>query len=875
MKASKVIGIVAKNSLSYVKAVFDAYQEKSTVVLLRSANDQSRIDLTNVTLVSEPEDDFGWFDSKYDFDKSSALAQISFTSGTEGEPKGVLLTHKALSDVSQRLNDIMKVDASIREYVGVPANFSFGLGRFRAVATIGGAAYLPQAGFNPIEIRDMLKAGEINAISAVPTLWRVLLKNKTLFSTETSSLKWIEIGSQYMSRKEKEELKILFPHAIIAQHYGLTEASRSTFLRIDQVTGKNLESVGTAVGSTELKISQSGRICIRGDHVATTLLKMGEYVSNIDDSGWFETNDLGEIKDGYLYYQGRADDLINCSGIKLSPDALERDLREYLKIKEGIVISSYDNSLTGHGVLVAQRSDFEIEAAIVRDATIEILSKFGIQNKSVVKTIELEEFPVTSTGKVQRKELSKLYKEKYPDQDDLASLNTELGLEIKQLNQEELSEKERYIQSVWQQVLNIQYIDVNLNYYQLGGDSLTAISAVIEMEKLNNVPSEVSKGMLQGLNIREIAKQLESEKLIGNVKHQIRSPEVKVGMAINIIRGFLVLLVILAHWSAGILERLPDSFTVVTTFLAPLFSMGTPGFSIIYGIGAGYSLFAVYQVDPERLKRILHKTVCLLSWGILALAVVKFFETWMIESEVTYTDVTNSFYSVLTYYLLITLTLTFWFKLLSSSKNPAIRSVLFAMVFYTLHTFIIRGLGEYSAVGFIELVKLLFTAKYSYFLMLSGTMLGIAIGMHIRRLVASAEPLSTYLSVGLVLVLLGGVISSHVGDLNNWLVWPISYNYIWRWIVYAGAILIMLSVIDRLLLSYDNFDRVVQFFVQFFAVIGILAFPLFITHEMVLPLKSILVSFGIGGVIALVIPLCLFLTSSYMMFKKIRGVNFL
>ena len=197
------------------------------------------------------------------------------------------------------------------------------------------------------------------------------------------------------------------------------------------------------------------------------------------------------------------------------------------------------------------------------------------------------------------------------------------------------------------------------------------------------------------------------------------------------------------------------------------------------------------------------------------------------------------------------------------------------MVFYTLHTFIIRGLGEYSAVGFIELVKLLFTAKYSYFLMLSGTMLGIAIGMHIRRLVASAEPLSTYLSVGLVLVLLGGVISSHVGDLNNWLVWPISYNYIWRWIVYAGAILIMLSVIDRLLLSYDNFDRVVQFFVQFFAVIGILAFPLFITHEMVLPLKSILVSFGIGGVIALVIPLCLFLTSSYMMFKKIRGVNFL
>lgn len=869
MEASKVIGIVAKNSLSYVKAVFDSYQENSIVVLLRSPDDQARIELTKVTAVLDPEEDFGWFDSGYEFVNTDSVAQISFTSGTEGEPKGVLLTHKALSDVSQRLNDIMQLDSSIREYVGVPAHFSFGLGRFRAIANVGGAAYLPEAGFNPVEIRDMLKAGEINAISAVPTLWRVLLKNKSLFSAEALNLKWIEIGSQYMSRQEKEELKSLFSKAIIVQHYGLTEASRTTFLKIDQVEGELLESVGIAVGNTELKISASGRICIRGDHVACSLLKMGEYVSNVDDSGWFETNDLGTIKDGYLYYQGRADDLINCSGIKLSPDALERDLREYLKVKEGIAISGYDDSLTGHGVLIALKNSAEIDLTNVLNATADILSKYGLHNKNVIKVMVIDEFPITSTGKVQRKELAKLYK---PENDD--KITPKVSDYSSAVN-DELSEQELYVQSIWQQVLNIKNIDVDSNYYQLGGDSLSAISAVIEMDQLGDVPSSLSKGMLQGLTIREIANQLIAVERVENYKHKIRSPEVKAGITINIIRGFLVLCVILAHWSDGILERLPESISNLSPYFAPIFSIGTPGFSLIYGVGAGYSLFSIYQSDPLRLKRLLHKTVVLLSWGILALAVVHFVTTLILSSEVTFTDFTNSFYSVLAYYLLITLTLSFWFKVISFSKYPAVWSLLLALLFYSIHTFGIRYLAVYPAEGVVEFIKLLFTAKYSYFLMLTGTMIGISIGMHIRQLIDNKQSLDVYMLIGVIAMLLGFVISVHAGDQHNWLVWPSHYNHIWRWVLYAGVILVMLSVIDKLLFKYDHFNRVIRFCIQFLAVIGILAFPLFITHEMVLPIKSVLVYFNMGGTLSMLIPLFLFVASSYLMFRKIHSVSFL
>jgi len=483
MIGHSVIGIVAKNSLSYVEAIFNAYVDTTPIVLLRSTDDQLRKELTGVTHVIDSDSTFGWFSSSYVFSDDDSLAQVSFTSGTEGEPKGVLLTHKALSDVTYRLNNVMEVDSSIREYVGVPAHFSFGLGRFRAIAAVGGRAFLPEMGFNPLEIRDMLKQQDINAVSAVPTLWRVLLKNKAIFGLEASNLKWIEIGSQYMSRKEKEELKILFSNAVIVQHYGLTEASRTTFLRIDQECENKLESVGIVTGISEIKISESGRICIRGPHVANQLLKQECFTSNVDGAGWFETNDLGVIQNGYLYYQGRADDLINCSGIKLSPDALECDLQEFLNIKEGIAISGYEDDLVGNGVLVAKKKKLELEAHEIFTAIVEILLDYGVNNKNAVKVIQLDEFPVTSTGKIQRKELSKLY---IAGRNEAFEYVFQTNNYIAPRNDFELS-----LAVVWKKILKLERVGIADDFFDLGGGSLTAVMLVNEMELASGIKFDI------------------------------------------------------------------------------------------------------------------------------------------------------------------------------------------------------------------------------------------------------------------------------------------------------------------------------------------------------------------------------------------------
>lgn len=867
MSDKQVVGVVAKNSIAYIEAIFESYANNQTVVLLRDATDK-RIEITGVSKVIEPENQTGWYKKHYDFRNDNTLAQIAFTSGTEGEPKGVLLTHEALSDVTERLNDIMEVDNSIREYVGIPANFSFGLGRFRAVSAAGGEAYLPEHGFDPLEIRDMLAADQINAVSAVPSLWRVLLKNKQIFGNEAQKLKWIEIGSQYMSRSEKEELKALFTNAKIAQHYGLTEASRSSFLRIDQTEGDHLESVGKAYGKTEFKISDTGRICIRGPHVATTLLKSGEYVSNVDDAGWFHTSDLGRLDSDFLYYLGRADDLINCGGTKLSPDALERELRQALGIKEGIAIAAVDDELTGHAVLVGFLKDASLDESLLTKAAQEVVASFGLNNRRAIKLFAVDTFPVTSTNKVKRKELAALY------QEYLQRAKSQPVASVSDATKQPVTEEESNIAAVWCDVLKLDNIDVNSSFYDLGGDSLSAIGALIAMES-KGVPSNISKGMLQGMTIREIAARLETTTSVSEA-HQIRSPVIRNSMTINIVRGLMVLIVIFAHWHQGFMERIPgfdaEGFTAM---MGPILAMGTPGFVLIYGIGAGYSLFPLMQRDPPRLKSIFFKTSVFLFLGICLLAGVQFWKKIVTrEQTINFTDFTNSFFSVLTFYLLISATLYFWFKLLNKSKSPIALALLLAALSYSLHIFVIDKFGVLNTSGILEFVKLLFTAKYAYFLLLSGALIGVATGIWLNNLVQQKKSFSLLFISGPALITSAIIIWFYSGVDDLWNSWPIKEIYIWRWFFYMGMIFILLAIFEYSLTKYQKMNKVNRFVFQALSVIGMLAFPLFVLHEMVMPLQSILIIYNVSEVVSLLLPIMAFFIVSYLMFRKLHSVSF-
>ena len=414
----------------------------------------------------------GWWDAGFTPDDAETLAQVSTTSGTTGEPKAIAISRRAVSDTVARLVEHMDLDSSLREYVGVPVTFSFGLARTRAAGAVGGSVYLPENGFRPDEIARMLAAGEINALSAVPTMLRTLIANPELVAGAGDKLRWLEIGSQYMSGEEKRAIRDLFPNAAILQHYGLTEASRSTFLVVSDCEGEALESVGQPYGAVEVRIGEQGRIQIRGPNLAMGVLRAGHIEPMTDGEGWLTTNDNGHFHRGMLVYDGRADDVINTGGVKLDPALLETQVMQALALDGGIAISRIADDRRGDGIFVALSHEVAGEQDAVEDALRDMLTRRGISPGSSLKLQVVDRIPRTATGKVQRRQLSELYAPQEHSRE--RDTRTDDG-----------------IRSLFAQMFRRDSVPDEASFQDLGGDSLNYVEMSIALEsRLGSLPAD-------------------------------------------------------------------------------------------------------------------------------------------------------------------------------------------------------------------------------------------------------------------------------------------------------------------------------------------------------------------------------------------------
>ncbi|MBU2677582.1 MAG: AMP-binding protein [Gammaproteobacteria bacterium] len=404
LEAARIVGLHPVNSVDFVANAFRVFDSGDVLAILKQHDTDLPIDH-----VVTPAPGGGWLELTQKVNRNDCPAQIVFTSGTEGEAKAILLSHGALADVVDRLNSIMKLDSTVSEYIGVPVTHSFGFGRCRAVAAVGGRCYIPEKGFNPVELASMLKDDTINAVSAVPTMWRLVLARPEVIGDQGRKVKWIEIGSQFMSAVEKEQMKKLFPNAIIIQHYGLTEASRATLLDISATRGELLESVGRATDSVAVKISDTGRIMIRGPNVASGQVIAGKVKSLTGTDGWYTTADLGRLDRDFLFFEGRADDQINCAGIKVNPDLLQAKIDCRLGVKNKVAVAGFVEKLRGEGFFVAIEAGTGISRDEVQDAVDAELLLLGIDARSSVRVREVPKIPRTDTGKVRRRQLTRRY----------------------------------------------------------------------------------------------------------------------------------------------------------------------------------------------------------------------------------------------------------------------------------------------------------------------------------------------------------------------------------------------------------------------------------------------------------------------------------
>ncbi|MFZ4672161.1 MAG: class I adenylate-forming enzyme family protein [Flavobacterium sp.] len=342
-------------------------------------------------------------------------ADILFTTGTTGISKGVYLTNGNIAAAVRNINSFIKNSETDIELLALPTSHSFGLGRIRCVLSAGGAIVLINGFTNIKGFFRLIEEFHVTGLAFVPSAWAYIKKmSANRISDFAHQLKYIEIGSEYLSVSDKKQLIELLPHTRICMHYGLTEASRSVFLNFKN-DYLNLDTLGKASPNVEVEVvgesgeslgeNCEGEICIKGDHVARLYVGLSE--EEVKDFFWkdyIRTGDYGvKLQNGYLKIVGRKKEIINVGGKKVSPIEIE----EILNTINGISASACVGIPDPNGILGEVVKAFMVGDSLLCDMT-EVKNKITTSLESYKWPFEyvwIDALPRTESGKIKRLEL--------------------------------------------------------------------------------------------------------------------------------------------------------------------------------------------------------------------------------------------------------------------------------------------------------------------------------------------------------------------------------------------------------------------------------------------------------------------------------------
>lgn len=339
------------------------------------------------------------------------VAEILFTTGTTGKPKGVLLTHANIAGSANNINHYIGNGAGDIEVLGLPICHSFGLGRLRCNMLQGSTFILLGSFANLKLLFNTIEQYQVTGFGMVPAVWKYIKKlSGNLIGKYANQIRYIEIGSAAMSLEDKETLLNLFPHTRICMHYGLTEASRSLFMEFHQNIS-DLSTIGKPVTlnvdvqifsdeGNKLPVGEQGELCVKGNMV------MKSYLLEEDnkDAFWgeyFRTGDLGyKSKTGDFYLISRKKEMINVGGKKVSPIEIEEAILAIGNISDCICVAIKDpKGLVGE---VPKAYILQPGTSISLDEIKSELAKNIETYKMPVEFEWIDKIPMTSSGKKQR-----------------------------------------------------------------------------------------------------------------------------------------------------------------------------------------------------------------------------------------------------------------------------------------------------------------------------------------------------------------------------------------------------------------------------------------------------------------------------------------
>lgn len=346
------------------------------------------------------------------------LAAIVYTSGSTGEPKGVMLTHSNMIAALESINAYLGNTHQEVILSALPLSFDYGLYQMIMAISVGGCLILEKDLLLPLQFLKKISVEKVTALPGVPTLFSILGETFKKFPVDTSSVRYITNTGAAIYDHHLDAIRTLFQTAQFFSMYGLTECKRCTYLPPEDLDRKR-GSVGIAIPNTEIYIvdddglklgaNQVGQLVVRGttvmkgywNHPEETAIKLikgdlpGEQVLMTGDYGYIDN-------EGYFYFKGRMDESIKSRGIKVIPKEIEEVINNIDGVREAAVVGVEDAVL---GIsIVAYVACYP--SIVMDEATIHHACKLKLEKEKCPHSIKfLPDLPKSANGKINKKYL--------------------------------------------------------------------------------------------------------------------------------------------------------------------------------------------------------------------------------------------------------------------------------------------------------------------------------------------------------------------------------------------------------------------------------------------------------------------------------------
>lgn len=356
------------NALLYPEQVFHIVKDSGARILITTEERKNNL---AEFLVGCPQLEHIWsikaFDGEQPLERTcrcieNDLAAILYTSGSTGSPKGVMLSHKNLLAGCFIVSEYLQLSDKDRILGLLPLSFDYGLNQFITMIALGGTYRFLSFQF-PNEIVNALAKYEITGLAGVPPIWALLVRS-SLARTPLPHLRYITNSGGALPTQIIDLLKKALPTTQIFLMYGLTEAFRSTFLPPSELE-RRPTSMGKAIPNTEILVvsgtsqvcrpNEVGELVHRGPTVSMGYWKRPDATAESfrphplrtpdDMERVVYSGDLVQFdEEGFLYFVGRRDAMIKCSGYRISPSEIEEVAFKSGLIKEVAAIGIPDPS---------------------------------------------------------------------------------------------------------------------------------------------------------------------------------------------------------------------------------------------------------------------------------------------------------------------------------------------------------------------------------------------------------------------------------------------------------------------------------------------------------------------------------------------------